>query len=309
MTDSAPLLAPPLGATVESRPRFRGATRLLRGLLANPVSMFGTVVLVVVVVFAVAAPLIAPHDPNVQSLRLRLKPPAWEAGAIDGFWLGTDALGRDVLSRIIYGARISLIVGIASVLLQGAIGVTLGMVAGYFGRWPDNLIMRTADVQQSIPFLILAVAMAAVLDTSLINIIAVLGFTGWVTYGRVIRSQVLSLREREFVEASRALGGSGAMIILRHILPNIMPSVTVIGTLTVSTMILAEASLSYLGLGVQPPDVTWGGMVADGRGYLSTGWWVSVMPGLALFLTVFSINVVGDRLRDLIDPRLRGRGD
>jgi peptide/nickel transport system permease protein len=289
------------------RARLTGVWSVIRGLISNPISLFGLIVLIVIVVFALAGPSLAPHDPTLQSLRLRLRPPVWEVGAEPGYILGTDNLGRDVFSRIIYGARVSLIVGIASVMLQGLIGVTAGLVAGYLGGWIDNVIMRIADVQQSLPFLILAVAVAAVLDASLLNVIFVLGFTGWVTYGRVIRSQALSLREREFVEAARALGSGSGTILIRHILPNVLPSVTVIGTLTVSTMILAEASLSYLGLGVPPPNVTWGGMVADGRGYLSTGWWVSVLPGIALFLTVFSINVVGDRLRELVDPKLRGR--
>lgn len=284
----------------------RAILRFVRALTANPLSLVAFVVLCVVVVAAVAAPLIAPHDPTLQSLRLRLKPPIWQAGAEPGYWLGTDALGRDILSRMIYGARISLIVGVFTVLLQGAIGVLVGLLSGYYGRWVDNVLMRIADVQQSVPFLILAVALAAVVQPSLTNIILVLGVSGWVTYGRVVRSQVLSVREFEFVEASRALGSSHPRIIIRHILPNVLPSITVIGTLTVSTMILAEASLSFLGMGVPPPTPTWGGMVADGRNYISTAWWVSVLPGVLIFLTVLSINLVGDRLREVLDPTLRG---
>ena len=211
-----------------------------------------------------------------------------------------------MLSRMIYGARISLIVGICAVLLQGIIGVIVGLLAGYFGHRVDNALMRIADVQQSIPFLILAVALAAVVRPSLGNIILVLGVSGWVTYGRVVRSQVLSVREMEYVEAARALGSGHLHIITRHILPNVMPSITVIGTLTISTMILAEASLSFLGMGVPPPTPTWGGMVADGRNYISTAWWVSILPGVLIFLTVLSINLVGDRLREVLDPTLRG---
>jgi peptide/nickel transport system permease protein len=295
-------------APADSRPAAHvqhGFIRVVRALLAQPVSLVSFIILCVVIFAAVAAPLIAPHDPTLQSLRLRLKPPIWQEGAEAGYWLGTDALGRDMLSRMIYGARVSLIVGVCAVLLQGAIGVAVGLLAGYFGGWVDNVLMRVSDVQQSIPFLILAVALAAVVRPSLSNIILVLGVSGWVTYGRVVRSQVLSLREQEFVEAARALGSGHSRTIMRHILPNIMPSITVIATLTISTMILAEASLSFLGMGVPPPTPTWGGMVADGRNYVSTAWWVSILPGTLIFLTVLSINLVGDRLREVLDPTLR----
>lgn len=285
---------------------LRELLRILSALASNPVSLIASLVLCAVIVAALAAPLIAPHDPTLQSLRLRLKPPIWQEGAEPGYWLGTDALGRDMLSRMIYGAQISLIVGVCTVLLQGVIGVIVGLLSGYFGKWLDNVLMRIADVQQSIPFLILAVALAAVVRPSLTNIILVLGVSGWVTYGRVVRSQVLSVRELDFVEAARALGSRHPEIILRHILPNVMPSITVIGTLTVSTMILAEASLSFLGMGVPPPTPTWGGMVADGRNYISTAWWVSILPGVLIFITVLSINLVGDRLREVLDPALRG---
>ncbi|MGJ3240320.1 MAG: ABC transporter permease [Anaerolineae bacterium] len=278
---------------------------ILKALGSNPISLLAFALLIVVVIVAVTAPFIAPHDPSVQSLRLRLKPPIWEAGAEPGYWLGTDALGRDLLSRMMYGAQISLIVGVCAVLLQGLIGVVVGLLAGYFGGWVDNVLMRVVDVQQSIPFLILAVALAAVVRPSLMNIIVVLGVSGWVTYGRVIRGQVLSIREFEFIESARAMGSSHRRIILVHILPNVMPSITVIGTLTISTMILAEASLSFLGMGVPPPTPTWGGMVADGRNYISTAWWVSILPGILIFLTVLSINLVGDRLREVLDPTLR----
>jgi peptide/nickel transport system permease protein len=284
---------------------FEELGKLIRALTSNPISLVSCLLLFLIVSAAVAAPLIAPHDPTVQSLRLRLKPPIWQEGAEPGYWLGTDALGRDVLSRMIYGARISLIVGVCTVLLQGFIGVLVGLLSGYFGESVDNILMRIADIQQSIPFLILAVALAAVVQPSLSNIILVLGVSGWVTYGRVVRSQVLSVREMEFVEAARALGSGHLRIIIWHILPNVMPSITVIGTLTVSTMILAEASLSFLGMGVPPPTPTWGGMVAEGRNYISTAWWVSILPGVLIFITVLSINLVGDRLREVLDPALR----
>lgn len=284
---------------------LQGAWNLTLSLISNPLSLIALMVLIIVVVAAVGAPAIAPHDPELQSLRLRLKPPFWAEGSEAGYPLGTDALGRDMLSRMIYGSQISLIVGLSTVLLQGAIGVLIGLLSGYFGGWVDNVLMRIADIQQSVPFLILAVALAAVVRPSLINIIIVLGITGWVTYSRVVRGQVLSVREQEFVEASRALGSGDARIIFYHILPNIVPSITVIGTLTISTMILAEASLSFLGMGVPPPTATLGGMVADGRNYVSTAWWVSVLPGIQIFVTVLSINLIGDHLREILDPTLR----
>ena len=300
------LTTPPSTNSRPIRSIFAGLVRLVRALTGNPVSLWSLVVLSIVIFGAITAPLIAPHDPTVQSLRLRLKPPIWQDGAEPGYWLGTDALGRDMLSRMIYGARVSLVVGVLAVLLQGAIGVLLGLLSGYYGKWVDNILMRIADVQQSIPFLILAVALAAVVRPSLSNIILVLGISGWVTYSRVVRSQVLSVRELEFVEAARALGSGHLRIIFRHILPNVMSSITVIGTLTVSTMILAEASLSFLGMGVPPPTPTWGGMVAEGRNYISTAWWVSILPGILIFITVLSINLLGDRLREVLDPALRG---
>jgi peptide/nickel transport system permease protein len=297
MSDQVKVLKAPTSPASQAVPHsLRGIVKAVRALLTQPVSFVSFVILSVVIITAVAAPLVAPHDPTLQSLRLRLKPPVWQDGAETGYWLGTDALGRDMLSRMIYGARVSLIVGVLAVLLQGVIGVIVGLLAGYFGGWVDNLLMRISDVQQSIPFLILAVALASVVQPSLTNIILVLGISGWVTYGRVVRSQVLSLREQEFVEAARTLGGGPFWI---------MPSITVIATLTVSTMILAEASLSFLGMGVPPPTPTWGGMVADGRNYVSTAWWVSVLPGLFIFATVLSINLVGDRLREVLDPTLR----
>jgi peptide/nickel transport system permease protein len=288
----------------ETTDKQRRQYRLLTQLVRNPINFFSMLIVIIVLVSALGASFLSPHDPATQSLRLRLKPPIWQEGSEPGYILGTDALGRDMLSRIIYGARISLIVGVASVLIQGGIGVFLGLIAGYYGKRLDDLIMRLADVQQAIPFLILAVAVAAVLEASLINIIIILGFTGWVTYGRVVRGEVLSLRKREFVEAAKALGGSNLRIIGQHILPNVIGSVTVIGTLTVSRMILAEASLSFLGMGVPPPASSWGGMVADGRDYIVTGWWVSILPGMAIFFTVLAINLLGDWLREALDPTL-----
>ena len=277
---------------------------VLRMLVTNPVTLVALIILILVIIFTVFAPILAPHDPALQSLRLRLTPPFWQEGSVDGYLLGTDALGRDIFSRIIFGARVSLLVGVASVLTQGIIGVTVGLIAGFYGGRLDTIIMRIGDIQQAIPFLILAIAVTAILESSLLNVIIVLGITGWVTYGRIVRGQVLSIREREFVDAARALGASNPRIIRQHILPNVVASVSVISTLTISTMILAEASLSFLGFGVPPSIITWGGMVTAGRDYISNAWWVSVLPGVAIFATVLSINVLGDWLREAIDPTL-----
>lgn len=279
--------------------------KLLVGLQKNPIALLALIFLLLVIFTAIFAPTIAPFDPTMQSLRLRLKPPFWLSGSEPGYLLGTDALGRDMLSRMIFGARISLLVGFSAVIIQTLIGVFAGLLAGYYGGLIDNALMRLADVQQAIPFLVLVVAVAAVTGASLTNTILILGITGWVTYGRVVRAQVLSLMQLEYITASKALGSKAGRVMLRHLLPNLLAPITVVATLSISAMILVEASLSFLGLGVPPPTPTWGGMVADGRNYIVTAWWVSVMPGMAVFLTVLSINLVGDWLRESLDPTLR----
>jgi len=269
-------------------------------------------VIAAVFVCALLAPVLAPHDPVEQDLAIRLTPPMWSLGGSSRHPLGTDALGRDLLSRIIYGARVSLIVGFAAVAVQGTVGSVLGLCSGYYGGRLDALLMRLADIQLAIPFLALAIAVMSVLGAGLRNVIIVLGVSGWVIYGRVVRGEVLSVREREYVEATRALGSGSARIMFRHILPNVSSSLLVISTLEIARMIIAEASLSYLGLGVHPPTPTWGGMVADGRNWIMTSWWISTLPGAAIFVTVLSVNIMGDFLRDLLDPTLRhvrGRSD
>ena len=292
--------SPPAAPSPPRVKRVRRRSKLLASLRTNPVTLTALLLLALIVVMAVAAPALAPYDPTAQSLRLRLKPPSWLPGGVEGHLLGTDALGRDMLSRILYGARISLLVGTLAVSVQTLIGVSVGLIAGYYGGAVDNLMMRLADVQQAIPFLVLVVAVAAVVGPSLLNTVLILGITGWVTYGRVVRAQVLSLKALEYVVASRALGATDRRVMLRHLLPNLVAPITVVGTLTISAMILVEASLSFLGLGVPPPTPTWGGMVADGRNYIVTAWWVSVFPGIAIFVTVLVINLVGDWLREAL---------
>jgi peptide/nickel transport system permease protein len=255
---------------------------------------------------AVAAPWLAPHDPTRQSLRARLAAPTWEAADGKAHVLGTDHLGRDVLSRMIFGARVSLLVGFAAVVVGGVLGSGLGILAGFRGGWTDTAIMTVADAQLAFPFILLAIGIIAVLGPSFPTLIVVIGLSGWVSYARILRSQVLGLRSREFVDAIHALGGSVLRIVWKHILPNVLSSLVVIATLELARAIVLEATLSFLGLGVQPPTPSWGGMVQEGREYLDSAWWISTFPGLFLMATSIVVSRTGDWLRDLLDPTLRG---
>jgi peptide/nickel transport system permease protein len=239
-------------------------------------------------------------------LRGRLAAPTLEGADGKAHLLGTDHLGRDILSRVIWGARVSLLVGFAAVVVGGLIGATLGLVAGYRGGSMDNAIMTIADAQLAFPFILLAIGIIAVLGPSFPTLIVVIGLSGWMSYARVLRSQVLVLRSREFVDAIHALGGSVGRVVTRHILPNVLSSLVVIATLELARSIVAEATLSFLGLGVQPPTPSWGGMVQEGREYLDSAWWISTFPGLVLMLTSLVVSRTGDWLRDLLDPTLRG---
>ncbi|MCW5849482.1 MAG: ABC transporter permease [Anaerolineae bacterium] len=286
------------------RPRRRLPTWVYR-LRRSPVGLIGAVIVTVVVVIAILAPTIAPLDPTKLNLGKRLLPPIWITGSDPTFLLGTDQLGRDMLSRLLWGSRISAVVGVAAVALSALIGVTLGLVSGFFGGWVDILISRALDSFMAIPFIVLALAVVSVLGGSLVNIIIVLGFTGWVSFARVVRGEVLTVRERDYVTAARSIGQRNRPILVRHILPNVIGSIIVLATLDVAVAIIAESSLSYLGLGVQPPTVTWGLMLADGRDHLATSWWLSTFPGLAISITVLGIIFLGDWLRDVLDPRLK----
>ena len=266
----------------------------------------GAVFVALLIVAALAAPVIAPADPIRQSLRGRLSAPTLSGADGRSHLLGTDHLGRDVLSRVIYGARVSLLVGFAAVIVGGLVGATLGLVAGFRGGWTDSMIMTLADAQLAFPFILLAIGIIAVLGPSFHTLIVVIGLSGWVTYARVLRSQVLVLRSREFVDAIYALGGSVARVIARHVLPNVLSSLVVIATLELARAIVLEATLSFLGLGVQPPTPSWGGMVHEGREYLDSAWWISTAPGIVLMLTSIVVSRTGDWLRDLLDPTLRG---
>ena len=282
--------------------------RARRVMIAARWPVFAVLFLLVAAIAATLGGLLAPFDPNRQNLMLRLADPM--AVGPDGglFLLGSDALGRDVFSRLLYGARVSLTVGFAAIAVGGSIGITAGLLSGYFGGWLDDAIMRLGDIQLAFPFILLAIMFLVVLGSGVWNLILVLGIGQWVTYARIVRADTLSLREKEFVEAARAMGDSTLSIIFRTILPNILAPLTVIASFNVASVILSEAALSFLGLGV-PPDVpTWGSMLAESRDTLvANKWWLAIFPGLAIMLTVLSFNILGDWLRDFLDPRLRER--
>lgn len=278
---------------------------MLRKLARNPGALLSALILTAMVFSGLFAPLVSPHDPVAQNATRRLLPPVWaEKGSAENL-LGTDHLGRDILSRMIFGSRVSLMVGASAVVVSGLIGVGLGLLSGYYGRWVDAILMRLADIQLGVPTLVLALAIVAVLGPGLRNMILVLGLTGWVTYGRLVRSESLTIKELDYVQGARALGASDLRIMFRHVMPNVMHSVIVVATFEFARMIINEASLSFLGLGVPPPTPTWGGMVADGRTYIYNAWWVSTIPGFAIILTVLAANIFGDWVRDMLDPQLR----
>lgn len=287
----------------EDRRVTRGQ-KVLRKLLENKGAVFGLIMVLGVIFSAIFAPLISPHDPILQDVEKRLLPPLGQAGADPNYLLGTDQLGRDIVSRLIYGARISIVVSVSAVVFSAFLGTLIGLFSGFYGGKIDSVFMRLADVQLAFPFILLAIAIIAVLGPNLQNIIIVMGITGWVIYARVVRAEVLSLREKEYVMAVRALGGSNGRIIFNHLLPNVVPPIIVIITLEMARMIIMEAALSFLGLGIQPPTPTWGGMLADGRVYLVTSWWLATFPGLVIMLVVLGINLLGNWLRDILDPRL-----
>jgi peptide/nickel transport system permease protein len=278
--------------------------KILRKLLENKGATFGLIMVLGVMVSAIFAPLLSPHDPILQDVEKRLLPPVWQNGGDPAYLLGTDHLGRDIVSRLIYGARISIVVSVSAVAFSAFLGTFIGLLSGFYGGKVDSVFMRLADVQLAFPFILLAIAIIAVLGPNLRNIIIVMGITGWVIYARVVRAEVLSLREKEFITSVKALGGSNRRIIFQHLLPNVIPPIIVIVTLEMARMIIMEAALSFLGLGIQPPTPTWGGMLADGRVYLVTSWWLATFPGLVIMLVVLGINLLGNWLRDILDPRL-----
>lgn len=291
--------------TTTTRESRRHERRLSYRLRHSAKAMGSLLVLCVIILVAVFAPLVAPHDPNKQNLLLRLLPPAWESGGNPSYLLGTDQLGRDELSRIMGGARVSLSVGFTTVVLSGLIGVALGLTSGYARGIADRLITRLTDIQLAMPRILLAISMIAVMGPSVQSVIVALAVGGWPYQSRIVRAQVLALREKEFVEAARCIGVPTRWIILRHVFPHTLASVIIIATTSIATNIILESSLSFLGLGVEASMITWGGMLSDSRSYIRVNSWLSTLPGLAIMLTVLAVNLFGDWLRDELDPRIQ----
>ena len=286
--------------------RRKELRRAFQSMVTSRWALIGMLILLLVTFIAIFGPWLAPFDPDRQNLLMRLRKPGMPAQGDLTYWLGSDQLGRDVLSRLLYGARVSLLVGVAAIFVGGTIGTVAGLVSGYFGGWIDDVIMRLGDIQLAFPFILLAIMFLVVLGPGLVNIILVLGIGQWITYARIVRAQTLSLREKEYVEAARATGDSTFSILFRTILPNIIAPLTVIASFNVAGVILSEAALSFLGLGVPPHVPTWGSMLSESRDHLlSNKWWMAVFPGLAIVLTVLAFNIIGDWLRDFLDPRLK----
>lgn len=310
--DAAPSASAPVAGGVELEPAHGAWQRAREGLgefwrrfRKNRLAVAGGALVVAFVAVAVLAPVIAPHDPGRGNLGARLLPPAWMPGGTARHLLGTDELGRDLLSRILYGSRVSLYVGMMVVFVATTLGTAAGLASGYFGGRVDAVIQRLVDILLAFPYLVLAIALMAVMGPGLTNLMVALAYKEWVYPCRVVRAEVLAARHQEYVEAARAVGAGHGHILFREILPNVLSSVLVVSTLRVAWIILMEASLSFLGLGVQPPTPAWGSMVSAGREYLFQAWWVSTFPGLAILLTVLGINLLGEGLRDALDPRLR----
>jgi len=283
----------------------RGLAELAVELWQRPVTLVGGVIVLLYLLAAIFAGQITTQDPTRGSLLRRFDPPAWENGGNWSYPLGADDQGRDLLTRIVYGARISLAVGAISVLVSVAVGLVLGALAGYYRGWLDEILSRFADVLLSFPFLIFAIGMMAFLGPGFLNLILALSFKGWVEFYRLVRGEMLGEKTKEYVEAARVSGRRDLAIMASEILPNITQSVFVLGTLRLGYMIIMEASLSFLGLGIQPPNPAWGSMVASGRDFMLMAWWVSTFPGVALLILVVAINVFGEGLRDILDPRLK----
>ena len=290
-----------------ARPDTRASwwPRIRRQARRNPTMVVGAALLLTLVLASALAPLLAPADPLKTGFSTRVRPPAI-LGFESAFLLGSDNLGRDILSRLLYGGQKSLWIAAQAVVVSALVGVALGLISGYFGTWIDDVIQRVVDVQLSFPVIMLAIAVIAAVGTSEGALVGVLALAGWVIYARTVRASVLSIRHQEYVQAARALGAGDSRIILRHILPNTTAPIIVVATVQLATMILLESGLSFLGLGIQPPTPSWGTMLAEGRDYLSNAWWIATIPGIAISLAVLGANMLGDGLRDLLDPNLRG---
>jgi peptide/nickel transport system permease protein len=283
--------------------------RIARTFLLSKTATLGALIFVLFLFTALLAPILAPHDPALQDLERRLSPPiglGMEKASLE-YPLGNDNLGRDILSRLLVGSRVSLVVGVSTILLASSVGSLMGAVSGFYRGLLDNIVMRIVDTWMAFPSLLLAIAFGAALGPGLFNLVLALSLTIWVVYCRVVRAEVLSLRERDYVVAARAMGASDLRIILRHVLPNVLAPILVISTLQMGVVIISEASLNFLGVGVQSSVPTWGGMLSDGREFMRDAWWLATFPGLAISIVVLGVNLLGDGLRDALDPRLRRR--
>lgn len=270
---------------------------LLKKILANPLAKVGFIIIMLVFVLAMLAPWIAPYDPDTIDVKAILLSPSWQ------HWMGTDGLGRDVLSRMLYGGRISLLVGLVAVGISTAIGIILGALAGYYRGWVDTLIMRLVDIMLSIPSFFLILAVIAFLTPNIINIMIVIGLTSWMGVTRLVRAEFMSLSQREFILASKTLGAKDFRLIFTHLLPNSLTPIIVSAVLGVASAVLMESGLSFLGLGVQAPQASWGNILTDGKEYIQFAWWLSLFPGMAILMTVLGYNLLGEGLRDALDPR------
>ena len=276
----------------------KASSRVIKQLKKNRRVKFALFILLIIIGSAIFAPYISPYEPQAMDLSSSLEGPS------KSHWLGTDKMGRDILSRIIYGSRVSLMVGIVAVGISGIIGIFLGSIAGYFGKWIDGVIMRLVDILLAFPSILLAISLVAVLGASIFNVMLAIGAVSWVGYARLIRGEFLSLKNKEFVSAAEALGAKTHKIIFKHMLPNAIAPVIVMATLGMAGAIITESSLSFLGLGVQPPTASWGQMLSKGRTIIREAWWVSTFPGIAIMITVLSFNILGDGLRDALDPNM-----
>ena len=267
----------------------------------------GLVMVSLMLAMALFAPFISPRDPLEQDLHARLRPPFWEEKTDPKYKMGTDQVGRDMLSRLIYGAQISLSIGFLTMAFSALVGITLGILAGFYRGVLDSVISNCVNIMMSFPYILLAISVMAAAGPGYINLVMVLGLTGWPVYTRLVRAEVIELKSRDFVTAARALGGRNSGIILKHILPNLASSIIVLATFEMARMIIRESFLSFLGLGIPPPNASWGGMLAEGRSYMLNLWWLAAIPGSAIFFTTLGINLMGDGLRDWLDPHTRNR--
>jgi peptide/nickel transport system permease protein len=285
----------------------KGYQKFLHRLGQARIGVIGFGMVCFVLALAFLAPFISPKDPLEQDLHARLKPPFWDEKNDPRYRLGTDPVGRDMLSRLIYGSRISLSVGFLTMFFSALLGITLGILAGFYRGLIDSIISNCVNIMMSFPYILLAISVMAATGPGYKNLVMVLGFTGWPIYTRLIRAEVIELKNRDFVTAARALGGRNSGVILKHVLPNLASSIIVLCTFELARMIIRESFLSFLGLGVQPPMASWGGMLAEGRSYMLNLWWLAAIPGSAIFFTTLGINLMGDGLRDWLDPHTRNR--